>query len=157
MSRKLFSYSILRDIFDASREIRMLTTGSPHRLSPAPEIRTMSPLHLPDVRSPTQYLIDMGLKPALAKRMSTIYMDFVARYRQVTESHFRRAIHGSCNINPEHYRNIFIVQFRSTIQELQSRIMSISWVWVCRAGLIPAPVCFQRIDVRILFIRFCPN
>jgi hypothetical protein len=49
-------------------------------------------------------------------------MDFVARYRQVFESYFRRAIKGSCHLHPEHYRDIFVVQFRGTIQVLRISI-----------------------------------
>jgi hypothetical protein len=48
------------------------------------------------------------------------YMDIVARYKQVFESYFRRAIQGSCHLHPEHYRDIFVVHFRDTIQVLES-------------------------------------
>lgn len=143
MSR-LFLHSLPRDIFDISREIRMLT--SPDSLSCSSEIRfrDMPPLHLPDVRTPTQYLIDLGLRPVLAQRISSDYMDFVARYRQVFELHIRRIIHDGCQ-HPEYYRDIFVVQFRSIIQVWQSRIMSTAWVWLCRAG--PSPTSFT-LDVR---------
>lgn len=146
MSRRLFSDSVSRFIFDVSREIRILTT--PRQL-PASEVRTLSPLHLPDVRTPSQYLINMGFRPALARRLSSIYMDIVARYEQVFESYFRRAVQGSCHLHPGHYRDVFVVQFKGTIQVLESQFMSAAWLWLCRAGLLPTPFRPQCIDVRI--------
>ncbi len=143
MSGTLLSH-YLRGIFEEARETRLLT--SPRRPSPASEILAMSPLHLPEVRSPAQYLIDMGLRPALARRISSVYMDFVARYIQIFESHFCRTIHGSCLLNPEYYRNIFVIRFKGTIQVLASRIMSNTWVWLSQTGQLPASVC--SLDVR---------
>ena len=148
MSRRLFSNSLPRGIFDVVREIRMLTGPHVHH-SPASEIRTLTPLLLPDVREPAQYLIDMGLIPALSRRLSNDYMDIVSRCRQVFESYFRRAIQGSYHLHPEHYRDIFVVQFRGTIQVLESQFMSAAWVRLCRSGLSPALVWPQCIDVRI--------
>src|SRR5260221_11087606 len=142
MSR-LFSHSLLRDIFDISREIRMLT--SPDSLSCSSGIRDMLPLHLPDVRTPAEYLIDLELKPVLARRISSVYMKFFARYRQVFEFYLRRVIHGGCQ-HPEYYRVIVFAQFKSIIQEWDSRIMSTARVWLCRAG--PSPTSFS-LDVRI--------
>lgn len=146
MSRRLFSSSVSRFIFDVSREIRMLT--SPHH-PPTSEIRTLSPLHLPDVWTPCQYLINMGFRPALARRLSDVYMDIVARYKQVFESYFHRAIRGSCHLHPEHYSDIFVVQFRCTIQVLKSQFTSAAWVWLCRAGLPPTFFGPQSMDVSI--------
>ena len=145
MSRILFSSSVSRVIFDVSREIRMLTC---RHQPPASEI-TLSPLRLPDVREPAQYLIDMGLRPALSRRLSSAYMDTVARYKQVFESYFRRAIQGSCHFNTEQYRDIFIVQFRGIIQVLESQFMLVAWASLCRAGLLPTLFWPQCIDVRI--------
>jgi hypothetical protein len=108
----------------------------------------MSTFHLPDVWAPAQYFIDMGLRPALARRLSNIYMGFVARYRQVFELYFRRAIQGNCDLHLEHYRDIFVVQFRGTIQVLESQFMSATWVRLCQAGL-PALLWPQCIDVKI--------
>ena len=143
MSRRLFSDSVSRFICDVSREIRMLTTP---RQPPASEIRTLSPLHLPDVREPAQYFIDMGLRPALARRLSSDYMSIVARCRQVFELYHSRAIQGSCHLHPKHYRDIFVVQFRGTIQVLESQFMSTTLVWLRRAG--PPTLFFPRcIDV----------
>ena len=147
MSTRLFSNSLPRDIFDVFREIRIL--ASPHQLTPAPEIRTIVPLRLPDVWTPSQYLINMGLRPALARRLSSVYMDIVARYRQVFESYFHRAVQGSCHHHPEHYCDIFVAQFKGIIQVLKSQVMSATWVWLCRAGLSPALFGLQCIDVRI--------
>ena len=153
-TRRLFSNSLLRDIFDVFRENRMLT--SPHQPL-ASEIRTLSPLRLPDVGEPAQYLIDMGLRPALARRLSSVYMDIVSRYRGVFESFFCCAIRGSCHLNPEHYRDVFVVHFRGTIQVLASRMVSTAWVWLCQAGLPPAFSRSQHIDVGIsIFSTFTP-
>ena len=143
MSR-LFLHSLPRDIFAISRETRMLT--SPDSLSCSSEIRDILPLHLPDVRTPTQHLIDLGLRPVLARRISNVYMDFFARCRQVFELYFRRVIHGGGCQHPEYYRDIFVVQFKSTIQVWESRIMSTARVWLCRAG--QSPTSFS-LDVRI--------
>jgi hypothetical protein len=148
MSRRLFSF-LPQDIFDVFHEIRMLT--GPHQ-APASEIRTLSPLHLPDVREPAQYLVDMGLSPAFSRRLLNVYMDSVARYRRVFESYFRRAIQGSCHLNLEHYRDIFVVQFKGTIQVLESQFMSAAWVRLCRAGLSPTLFRPQCIDVRFPFM-----
>ena len=148
MSRRSFPRSLLRYISDVSREIQMLT-GPHFPSSPAPEIRPMSTFHLPDVQAPTHYLIGMGIRPALAYRLSNVYMGFVARYRQVFESHFRRAIQGNCDLHLEHYRDIFVIQFKGTIQVLQSQFMSTTWVWLCQAGL-PTLLWPQSIDVKIL-------
>ena len=142
MSR-LLSHSLPRDILDIPREIRMLT--SPDSLSYPSEIRDMHPLYLPDVRTPAQYLIDLGLRPVLARRISSVYMDFFARYRQVFELYLRRVIHGGCQ-RSGYYREVFVIQFMSTIQVWESRIMSTAWVWSCRAG--QSPTSFS-LDVRI--------
>jgi hypothetical protein len=134
MSRVLFSHSLLQDILGVSREIRTLT--GPHTPLSTSEGPDMFPLRLPDVRAPAQYLIDLGLRPALARRLSSLYMDFVARCRGVFESHFHRVIHDGCQ-HPEYYRDIFVVQFKGTIQVWESRIMSTAWTWLCQAGLLP--------------------
>ena len=151
MSGRLFPRSLLRYISNVSREIQMLT--GPHFPSPAPEIRSMSTFHLPDVRELVQYLTGMGIRPALARRLSNIYMDLVARYRQVFESYFRRAIQGNCDLRLEHYRDIFVVQFRGTIQVLESQFISATWSWLCQAGL-STPFWPQCIDVRSLSYYF---
>ena len=150
MSR-LFLHSLSRDIFAISRETRLLT--SPDLLSYSSEIRDMLPLHLPDIRTPAQDLIDLGLRPPLARRISSIYMDFFARCREVFELHFRRVIQGGCQ-HSEYYRVIFVAQFKSTIQIWKSRIMSTARVWLCQAGLSPTSF---SLDVRIpgyaIFLR----
>jgi len=142
MSR-LLSHSLPRDIFDILRGIRKL--ASPDSLSCSSENQDMLPLHLPDVRSPAQYLIDLGLRPVLARRISGVYMDFCARYRQVVELYFRRVIHGGCR-HPKYYHDILVIQFMSTIQVWESQIMSTARVLVCRAGLSPTSF---SLDVRI--------
>jgi hypothetical protein len=154
MSRRLFSQSLLRGIFEETRKTRMLMNSHRPPPSPASESRSMSTFRLPDVRAPDQYLIGMGIRPALARHLSRIYMDTIARYRQVFESYFRRAIQGSCHLRLEHYRDIFVVQFKGTVKVLESQFMSVSWVWRCQAGLSTLfwPQC---IDVKIpIFTTF---
>jgi hypothetical protein len=147
MSRRLSSHSFLRGISDKARE--NLTLTKPRRPSTVSEIRTDAQvlLHLPDVQSPFQYLIDMGLRPTLAQRISSVYMKFVARYRQVFSTHCRRVIRGGCHIEPEYYREMFIIQFKGTIQVWGYQIMSIVWDWLCRAGLPPTASHPQCLDV----------
>ena len=149
MSEIFFPRSLSRYISDVSREIQVLT--GPHFSSPAPEIRPMSTFYLPDVRELTQYLTGMRIRPALACRLSNIYMDIVAQYRQVFESYFCRAIRGNCDLHLEQYRDIFDVQFRGTIQVMGCQFMSAVWGWLCQAGL---PTLFwpQDIDVKIHII-----
>lgn len=156
MSRKLFSQSLLLGISEETRKIRMLMNS--HRPPPSPatasDIRPMSTFHLPDVPALAQYLIDMGLRPAFACRLSNNYVDFVARYRQVFESYFRRAIQGNCDLHLEHYRDIFVIQFRRTIQALGSQFMSAICVWLCQGGS-PTHFSPQCIDVKItIFTTF---
>ena len=148
MSKTLFFQSYLRGIFEETRKTRMLMSSHRPPPSSASETRSMSMFHLPDVRAPAQYFIDMGLRPAFARHLSSVYMDFVARLRQVFESYFCRAIRGNCDLHLEQYRDIFDVQFRGTTQVLESQFMSATWVWLRQAGL---PTLFwpQCIDVKI--------
>ena len=145
MSRRLLSQSLLRGIVEETCEIRMLMSSYRPTPSPASDIRPMSTFHLPDVKAPTQYLIGMGAKPAFAP---SFIMDSVAQYRQVFESYFHRAVQGSCQLRLEHYRDIFVIQFKGTIQVLQSQFMSAIRVWLCQAGL-PTLFLPQCIDVKI--------
>jgi len=147
MSR-LSSHSLPRNIFDIPREIRMI--NRPDSLSCSSEIRDMLPLHLPDVRTPAQHLIDLGLRPVLARRISSVYMDFCARYRRVLELYLRRVIHGGRQ-HSEYYRDILVVQFKSTIQVWESRIMSTAGVLLCRAGLSPTSLDVRIPDYAIFF------
>jgi hypothetical protein len=139
--------SSLRTIFDGAREILMFT--APHLPSPVSETETQLQLHLPDVQSPFQYLVGMGLTPTLARHISSVYMEFVARYRQVFRSHFRRVIYGGCHLQPEYYRDMFIIQFRGVIKAWGSQVMSTVRVWLCRAGLPPTASHPQIIDVSV--------
>lgn len=152
MSTRLFSNSLPRGIFDITREIQML--ASLHQ-PPDFEIRTfkLSPLRLPEVREPAPYLIDMGIKPALARRVSSTYMDSVARYRQIFESYFRLAIQERGHFHPEYYRDIFVIQFKGTIQVLESQFMSTAWGWL--SSLHPTLFWPRFLDVRIpVYIYF---
>jgi hypothetical protein len=134
MPRRISSHPLLRGIVDKAHELQVLTKL--HWPSPVSEIRTGSQvlLHLPDVQSPIQYLIEMGLRPTLARHISSIYMEFVARFTQVFRSHFRRVIR---RLPPStlYYRDIFIIQFKGTIQVWESQLMSTVHAWLCRTGL----------------------
>jgi hypothetical protein len=151
MSRRIspHSLSLLRSISDDAREILKLT--KPYRPPMPSDIQTGSQilLHLPDVRSPVQYLIDMGLRPNIARHISSVYMEFVSRYSQVFRSHFRRVIRGGCHLAPEYYHDLFIVQFKGTIQVWGSQLMSTVRAWLCRAGLPPTAPHPQCVDVSV--------
>ena len=139
---EIFSY--MRDIFDGSREILLLSDK--HGVTPGLEPSTTSQLHLrlPEVWPPVQYLIDVGLRPALARRLSSTYMDFVDRYRKTCQTHFDRATQGG-HLS-EYYREVFIVLFRRTVQAWDSQIVSIARVQLRQAG-VQATVRPERVDV----------
>jgi hypothetical protein len=157
MSRILSSHSLLRGISDEAREILMLT--KPYRPLPVSDICTENEvlLHLPDVQSPVQYLIDMGLNPSLATHISSVYMEFIARHRQVFKFYFRRIIRGGCHLQPEYYRDSLIIQFRGMIQVWGSQIMSTARIWLCRAGLHPTASHPQGMDVSAILQHLLPR
>ena len=127
-------FSFMRDIFDGSREMRLLSDA--HGYTPTGlESSTISQphLHLPEAWPPAQYLVDMGLRPALARRLSSTYMDFVDRYRKTCQSHFNRATCGGHLT--EYYREVFVVLFRRTVQAWDSQIVSIARVQLYQAGV----------------------
>ncbi len=152
MSRRLFLNPLLRGISDVACEIQMLT--SPHQPSSTSKIQTVPPFHLPNVQAPAQYLIDMGLSPPLARHLSSVYMDSVIWCRQVFESYFCRAIEGTRLLHPEHYHDVFVIQFKDVIRVLHSRIMSTALDWLCQAGLPSTLFSRQHIAVRIPFSLF---
>jgi hypothetical protein len=151
MSKRFSSHSLLRIISDEAREIRVLTKL--HRPSRVSATRTESQvlLHFPDVQSPVQYLIDMGLRPTLARHISSIYMEFIARHKQVFRSYFRRITRGGCHLQPEYYRDMFIIQFRGAVKVWECQVMSIVWDWLCRAGLTPTASHPRCMDVSASF------
>jgi hypothetical protein len=113
-------------------------------------------LHLPEVWAPAQYLIDMGLRPALARRLSGTYMDVVARYRETCQSYFDRATQGGGHLT-EYYREVFIALFKRTIQAWGSQIVSIVRVRLCQGGAPQAAVRPERVDASTIVISKAPR
>jgi hypothetical protein len=142
----IFSRSFLQDIFDDSRQIQVLS-GMPYPTLAGLESPMTSRLHLPEVRAPAQYLIDMGLQPALAQQLSNTYSNFVAQYKKTCQSHFNHAIYGGCHLPTECYREVFIVLFRRTIQAWDSKFASMVRVRTCEAGALQAPLLPERVNV----------
>lgn len=140
-------FPLMRDILDGSREIRLLS-DTYGRIPGGLESLTTSQLrlHLPEVWAPAQYLVDMGLRPALARRLSGTYMDVVARYRETCQSYFDRATRG--DHLTEYHREVFIVLFKRTIQAWDSQIVSIVRVRLCQAGT--PTVRPERVDASII-------
>jgi hypothetical protein len=139
----IFSRSFMRNILDDSHEMQLLS-GTP---SPTLARESLtSQLHLPEVRAPAQYLIDMGLRPALAQQLSNTYLDFVARHKKSCESYFNHATHGGYHLPIECYRDAFVVLFTRTIQTWDSQFVSIIRVRLCQAGVFPAFLCPERLD-----------
>lgn len=150
MSGRIFSRSFMQAILDSAREIRSLSDLHCHSLlgfdRPTPQ------LHLPEVRAPAQYLVDMGLRPALAHQLSNSYLGLVARYKKTCESYFDRATHGGCHLPIECYRDAFVALFTRTIQAWDSQFVSIIRVQLCQAGVFPASFCPERVDASTLVI-----
>ena len=143
--------SLMRDIFNDSRDILLLSDT--HGYTPTGlESSTTSQLHLhlPEVWPPAQYLIDIGIRPALAQRLSNTYMSFVDRYRKTCQSHFNRATYGGHLA--EYYREVFTVLFKRTTQAWDSQMVSIIRVQLCQAGVPQATVCPRRVDVSTIVI-----
>ena len=137
-------FSILRDILDDSREMRLLSDSHGYTLSRLESSAPQLPLRLPEVLAPAQYLIDVGLRPALARRLSSTYMDFVDRYRKTCQSHFDHATRGGHLT--EYHREVFTVLFRRTTRTWGSQIVSIVRVQLCQGGTSQATICPERVD-----------
>jgi hypothetical protein len=151
MPGRLFSRSVMQDIFNRSREMRLLSDTYCTVLAGFEPPTTLE-LSLPEVRAPAQYLIDGGLQPALAQRLSSTYMDFVARHREIFESHFYRATHGGCHLPIEYYRNTFIALFKRTIKAWDSQFVSIVRVQLYRVGVSSASVRPGCVDASTIVI-----
>jgi hypothetical protein len=144
-------FTLFRDILDDSRKIRLLSDTHGHTPTGLESsTRSQYQLHLPDVWPPAQYLIDVGLRPALARRLSSTYMDFVGRYRKTCQSHFDRATQGGHLT--EYYREVFIILFKRTVHTWGSQIVSIVRVWLCQAGASQAIVLPKPVDVSTIVI-----
>ncbi|KAI0257924.1 hypothetical protein BC834DRAFT_916993 [Gloeopeniophorella convolvens] len=147
MPDRPFSQSLLRGISEGARELRVL--ARPNRL-PSNSGSQASSLHLPEIRAPAQFLIDMGIQPALAEILSTIYMKFAAQHRKTFESYFDRAIYGGCRLPAECYRKMFVVQFERVIQRWGSQLFSTIWVWLRRGeSFRHGPFDFKGVGLRI--------
>ena len=139
--------SLMRDILDDSRGMWLFSNI--HRYTPTGlESSATSHLPLPEVWAPAQYLIDVVLRPALARRLSSTYMDVVARYRETCQSHFDRVTHGGHLI--EYYREVFIILFKRTVQAWDSQIVSIVRVHLCQA--VQATIRPERVDVSTIIM-----
>ena len=150
-------FSFMRNIFDGSREIRLLSDK--HGYTPTGlKSSTTSQLHLPlpEVLAPTQYLIDLGVQPAIARRLSGTYMDVVARYRETCQSYFDCATQGGGHLT-EYYREVFIILFKRTIQAWSSQIVSIVRVRLFQGGAPQATVRLERVDVSTIVISKAPR
>lgn len=143
-------FSFMRNILDDSRKILLLSDSHGYTLTGL-DSSTTSPhhLYLPEVCAPAQYFIDMGLGPALARRLSSAYMVSVDRYRKACQTNFDRATRGGHFA--EYYREVFIVLFRRTVQAWDSQIVSIARVQLCQAS-VQATIRPERIDVSTIVI-----
>ena len=142
-------FPFIQDFFDVSRKMQLLSDTQGHtRADFASSTTSQVHLHFPEVLAPAQYLIDMGFQPILAHQLSKTYMDFVARYRKICQSHFYHATRGGHLT--EYYRKVFIVLFRRTVQAWDSRIVSIVRVQLCQTGA--SQVIVRTVDVSIIVI-----
>jgi hypothetical protein len=147
----IFPISLTQAISDSSRELRSLSDLHCHSIPGFKPLATPQlHLHLPEVWSPAQYLIDMGLRPALARRLSGTYMDVVARYRETCQSYFDRATRGGHFT--EYYREVFIILFKRTIRVWDSQIVSIVRMRLCQAVTPQATVRPERVDASAIMI-----
>lgn len=144
------TFPFMQDFLQGSREIRLLSNIYGHpptglESSTTPQLQ----LHLPEVLAPAQYLIDVGLRPALARRLSSTYMNFVDRYKKTCQSHFDHAARGGHLT--EYYREVFTVLFRRTTRTWDSQIVSIARVQLRQAG-VQATVRTESVNVSTIVI-----
>lgn len=151
MPGRLFPRSVIQDIFDSSCILQ--PPSDIHSSTFTSFESTTSLLYLPEVWTPAaQYLIDVGLRPSLAQRLSDTYVDFVARNRKLFESYFNCAISKGCHLSAECYRSTFIVQFKRTIQVWDSQFVSVVRVLSRQAGVPMVSFHPERVDASILEI-----
>ena len=149
MSKWHFSQSLLRSISDRARELSLLSGSYPSPPTPGAQTSTGSQLDLPEVQMSAEYLIDMGFQPAAARRLLDIFMKFVYRYRQVSETNFCHVISGGCHLPPKYYRDAFVVRYRRTIQGWGYQKLSAAWIWLRQTGPLPTAFRVECIDVSI--------
>ena len=156
MSGRIFPRSFMQAILDNAHEIRSLSELYCHSLPsfeppPAPQLH----LHLPEVCAPARYLIDVGFRPALARRLSSTYMDIVDRYRKACHSYFHRVTHRGGHFN-EYYREVFTVLFERTVQAWGSRFVSIIRVRLSQAGSPQASIRPEHVEASTIIILKAP-
>lgn len=138
----------MQAILDSSRE--MLSDLPCHSLLGFEPLTTPQlQLQLPEVREPSQYLIDMGFQPTIARQLSKTYMDFVAQHRTTWELHFNRAIQGGRHLPTECYREVFVVLFGRAIRAWDSEFVSMVRVRICQVGARQASFHPERVDIRV--------
>lgn len=140
----------MRDIFEDSREILLLSDTYCSTPTGLESSTSQFHLQLPEVWAPAQYLVEAGLRPALAQRLSSTYMDFVDRYRKTCQLHFARATHGGHLT--KYHREVFIVLFRRTTQVWGSQIVSIVRAQLCQTGVLHTTVRPGRVDASTIVI-----
>lgn len=145
---------LIRDIFDDSHRLWLLSDKHGYTATGL-KSSTTSQLHLPEVLAPAQYLIDVGVQPSIARRLSSTYMEFVDRYRKICQSHFDRATHGG-HLN-EYYQEVFVVLFRRTTQAWGSQIVSIVRGRLCQASASQTAVRPGRVDASTIIISDIPH
>ena len=139
----------MRNIFDDSRGMWLLSHAQVYTSTGLEPSTSQHQLQLPEVCAPTQYFIDAGLGPALARRLSNTYMDSVDRYRKACQTHLNRVARGGHLT--EYYREVFIVLFRRTVQAWDSQIVSIARVQLCQTN-VQATVRPERVDASTIVI-----
>lgn len=146
-------FPFMQDFLDGSCKIRLLSDT--HGYTPTGlESSIPSHLHLPEVWAPAQYLIDLGLRPALARRLSSTYMDVVDQYRKICQSHFDRATHGGHLTG--YYRKVFIILFKRTVRAWDSQIVSIVRVQLCQTGAHQVTIRPERVNASTIAISKLP-
>lgn len=142
-------FSFMRGVFDDSHEIRLLSETHGYRTTSFDSSMT-SQLHLPEVLTPAQYLIEVGLQPTVARRLSNTYMDYVDRYKTTCQSHFDCATHGGHLTG--YYRKVFIILFKRTVRAWDSQIVSIVRVLLCQASAHQVNIRSGRVDASTIVI-----
>lgn len=143
-------FSILRDILDDSREMRLLSDAHGNTPSRLESSTHHHHLELPEVWPPAQYLIDLGLRPAFARRLSSNYMGVVDQYRKICQSHFDRATQGGHLT--AYYHKVFIILFKRTVRAWDSQIVTTIRVQLCQAGAHQVTIRPERVDVSTIVI-----
>lgn len=146
--------SLMRNFLDDSRGMWLLSHAQVYTPIGLESSTSWPQYQLPEVCAPAQYFIDAGLGPALARRLSSTYMDSVDRYRKACQTHLNRVARGGHLT--EYYCEVFAVLFKRTTQAWGSQIVSTVRVRLCQAVTPQAAIRLERVDVSIIvtFKRF---